>query len=270
MKYVYILFVSLGILIGCGKKRSQNRFPSHKARPQSIKLKVIKNTDSKDTKTDTGKVDLNGDGTDEIIRFECTKRGDTFSLFINDVSITDRVETLYGYYKIVDIDSADMIKEISISESGPSDDYATHFYYYDGQKIIPMGGVEGANVKIDGSGVLRTYTRGKILHTWFYPDSYKLSKKHILEHIDKDLYTMNWSVTVKGSLPLQKSRTDSETIIILVPGERVKILSSDNKEWCLVENAKGIKGWFAIDGYHTIRGIGKIAQEIFEGLCYAD
>ena len=133
-----------------------------------------------------------------------------------------------------------------------------------------MGKIQGSYaINVDGSGIIATKSRGTILHTWFYPDSYTLSEDHTLEHIDQDLYPMNWPVTMKERLPLQKSRHDSTKIVVLEPGEKVTLLSSDNKNWVLVENSKGAKGWFAVDK-GTARGTGKPAHLIFEGLCHAD
>lgn len=284
MRCVYILFMTLIIVAGCERREAKDVPVSRKPRPRSaikekekeaqgvpIPRSVSPKSAIKDRKTDVMEVDLNGDGKYDVVRFSCVEHSDTFSLFINEASIGRRGDNLDGHFRIVDIDSTDDIKEVAITESGPSDDNATYLFYYDGQNIILMGRIQGSyEVNIDGSGVLTTRTRGKILHTWWFADSYKLSKDHMLEHIDKDLYTMNESVTMKKNLYLQKSRTDSETIVILVPSEKVKILASDNKEWCLVENAKGIKGWFAVDRFRIIRGTGKRASEIFEGLCYAD
>lgn len=262
MKNLLILSLLLVLWTACNKKESPKLAPSVKRDTLSV---------SEKTKNQIDGIDLNGDGIVDIIRFGCVKGGDTFSLVINNSAITGNGSTLDGYYKIVDIDSTDHIKEISISESGPSNDYATQFYYYDGQNICSLGKIEGSHeVKIDGSGIVRTQTRGGILHTWFYPDSYKLSEDHTLEHIDQDLYVMNCMVTMRESLPLQKARGDPEVIVVLAPGEVVKILATDNKEWCLVENSKGIKGWFAVDGYDKIRGINKHGHEVFYGLSYAD
>jgi len=227
------------------------------------------------------RTDLNGDGVKDEVRFEYTTydQGENYggyTLCVNDTSIDGYGENLYGFYKVVDIDVNDGIKEIAISEAGPSDDYATTFYCYDGRRIMHMGKISGAyevddrHVKIDGSGIIQTISRGRVLHTWFYPDAYRLSDEHKLEHIDHELYWMNYSVGVKMALPLQKTRASDESTITLQPGDQIKILMSDNREWFLVEDSRGIKGWFAVDGYDEIRGLGKPADEVFEGLCHAD
>lgn len=271
MRCLSIVSIALAILIGCNKEENQKVSLPPKAKSQEIvhDARTSNNIADGDTNVYVDAADLNSDGIEETIRLEFIKHSSSFTLFVNDFSITEWGIGLHGYFKIVDIDSTDSIKEIAISESGPSDDLATHLYYYDGRSIISMGTVGGIP-RADGSGILRASTRGKILHTWFHSASYKLSNNHALEYIDMDLYAMNWTVTLKDTLALRESRKDSEIIVRLLPGEKVTILSSDDKEWCLVENSKGIKGWFAVDGYDKIRGTNKTARELFEGLSYAD
>lgn len=224
----------------------------------------------------TLEVDLNGDGQEETVKFKITgEYNNHFILSIDDLSITGRGDNLYEDIKIVDIDTTDNIKEIAVGEMGPSGDYRTSFYYYGLDNIAFMGKIEGDinrddDIIIYGNGELKTRTRGQILHTWFYADYYKLTGGHILAQIPQDLYEMNYKVKVKKSIPLWKSRTDDEVIAELTPGEEVTILSSDNKEWCLVQKENGIKGWFAIEEFSKIKGTGYHASDVFEGLCYAD
>lgn len=226
-------------------------------------------------KIDYTKIDLNGDGITDTIKFSIDDPyKNNYTLSVNDVILPAMGDNLDGYCKIVDIDTKDKIKEIIVCESGPSGDYATAFYYYDGKRLIPMGKIQGAlsnkALKINGSGIIKTTTRGKILQTWFYPDTYIIGAKHLLKHIDQDTYQMNTKVKVKKALALQKSRNNKQTTFILKPGEEATILSSDNKEWCLVRNSKGEQGWFAVDDYIKIRRTGLPASEFFEGLCNAD
>ncbi len=197
--------------------------------------------------------------------------GREFILTVNGVSIKGSGDNLDGHFNVVDIDTKDNIKEIAVPESGPSGDYKTAFYYYDGKHIVEMGKVQGSDaVKIDGSGTIVARTRGLVLHTWFYDDPYKLTKLHLLKRVPKDLYEMNCKVKVKRPLALKKSRSSSKIAITLQLGEEVTIFSSDDKEWCLVENKEGVQGWFAIDGFDQIRGANLSASEFFDGLSYAD
>lgn len=219
----------------------------------------------------TAAEDLNGDGSRDQIKLECEPGSDTFTLYINDSILNGKGCNLDGVMYLCDIDPADSYKEIAITESGPSADEATYFYYYDGRKINFMGKIQGSqyNIKITGSGMLTTGSRGHILQTWFYKDQYRLSANHELDNIPQELYNMNTMVIVKKEMPLQKSPVDTSTAVRLEPGEVVLIAACDNKEWCLVETSSGEKGWFAVDGYNNIRGTSFDADEYFIGLCHA-
>lgn len=219
----------------------------------------------------TEEVDLDGNGTIDKISFDCKVGGSEFTLTVNDVSIKGSGDNLDGHCTVVDIDTSDNTYEIAIPESGPSDDYKTAFYYFDGSSITKMGKVQGAGtVRIDGSGTVTAKTRGTILQTWFYDDPYELSTTHLLQRVPQDLYEMNSRVKVKRLLALQKSRSSSEIVMTLQPGEEVTILSSDDQKWCLVENNEGVRGWFAVNGFDQIRGSNLSATEFFEGLSNAD
>ena len=80
--------------------------------------------------------DLNGDGNTDKIKYHLDKNEYDFSITINGIIIKDKGECMANYINIVDIDESDNIKEIAVEEYGPSDDYFTHFYYYDGSKHI--------------------------------------------------------------------------------------------------------------------------------------
>lgn len=166
----------------------------------------------------------------------------------------------------------DGYQEIAIPESGPSNDHKIAFYSYDGKNIIPMGKLEGfsGSVLIDDRGWVIAHSRGKILHTWFYPDTYQLKVNRQLQRIPQYLYEMNTSVTVLKPLALQLSRNAPTTAVTLQPGEKAQIIASDDQQWFLIRNSQGKIGWFAVDNYDQIRGSKLRAQEFFAGLNYAD
>ncbi|MFA5842364.1 MAG: SH3 domain-containing protein [Candidatus Gracilibacteria bacterium] len=217
--------------------------------------------------------DLNSDGIMDQISFEIPKTLDSFTLQVNDALVEGNEQNLKSYIEIVDIDPTDSFKEIAVSDYGPSSDYRTFFYFYDGKNLISMGetqGIPGLNMTFPGNGTFITQTRGQILQTWFYEDQFKLTDAHSIENIPQDLYEMNTPVIVLQPLPLQKSRTDSEQVAILEVGESATILSSDNKEWCLVETSTGVQGWFVIENFDIIKGTNLSATEVFDGLSMAD
>lgn len=264
-----ILILVLTLITGCSINQTTYKNPN--SVPETKVPKGYTVSPSSEN-IDVGvKVDLDGDGSQDNISFVCQKAGSEFTLSVNGISVKGHGDNLDGNFKIVDIDSRDNIKEISIPESGPSGDFKTAFYYYDGKHLMDMGKVQGTDaVKINGSGTIVARARGLVLHTWFYDDPYILTKLHLLERVPKDLYEMNCKVKVKRPLNLKKSRSGSQIAITLQSGEEVTILSSDDKEWCLVENKEGVRGWFAVDRFVEIRGTNLNTSEFFEGLNQAD
>lgn len=226
-------------------------------------------------------LDLNSDGQNDFINFACYAQlgdfgYDRYVLEVHTSIIAGRGLSLEGIFHIVDIDSTDNYMEIEIPEAGASDDYAAHFYYYTGESIafmgtIPDGGTPGTGkLYMDGSGIVHTWRRGAILHTWFYPAEYRLDESHQLVFVKHDFYPMNYPVVMKTELPLQTLPSDTTTVTVLQPGEHVVIVGSDDEKWCLVEAADGRQGWFAVERFGTIVCIGKGAWEVFEGLNMAD
>lgn len=272
-----ILIVASLFLFACSDKVD----PSEK---ETLGNTNIQHSQSNENNQIIQYADLNGNGImDKIILTINDEYGYEYTLQVNDLKLELFGSNIEPNFNIVDIDERDSYKEIAVSEYGPSNDEAVSFFYYDGMNIIPMGVIEGfygiayhygndlvGNMKIDGLGSISTRTRGVILHTWFYADEYQLSEGHLLVNIPKDLYEMNYEVEVLREITLQKSREDSSAGVTLKKGEIATILASDNIEWCIVENSKGETGWFAVDDFHEIRGLGLFASDVFGGLSYAD
>jgi hypothetical protein len=225
--------------------------------------------------------DLNGDGVGDGILFICydperllDSEGFGFDRFVLDIESRFTIFSgvnLDATCFIVDIDTTDSYKEIAVPESGPSGDYATHFFYFTGDSIIFMGTLPGTyDLKVDGSGEVRTKQRGRILHTWFYPACYRLTKKHQFRFMKQELYIMNQSVTLRSNLALQTSPTDTTLAILLHPGDKGTIVGSDDQRWCLFQTESGIKGWFAVERFSNIVGTHRRATDVFDGLDYAD
>ncbi len=273
---IAVFFISLGV-IACTTISKDD--VSAKLRPDSQEEQEI-NMDSQILKY----ADLDDDGIDEkIILTLKSSETNKYSLEIGDAKIDVRGNNIEPDFNIVDIDYEDGIKEIAISEYGPSNDEATRFYYYTGEKIINIGYISGfygpmhqygdgmvGDIKIEGLGKLFTKTRGEILHTWFYEDEYGLSKHHYLLNKKKTLYEMDAKVILLKELVLQKSPEDETEVLRLEPNDEVIITHTDNIQWCMVQTTDGQEGWFAIDGFDKIRGLNISASEVFSGLNYAD
>ncbi len=213
--------------------------------------------------------DLNNDGKIDIIEFSCGPDKETFELKVNGISIQGNGEEIQNSFEIVDIDKSDNFKEIAIKEDGPSEDPYTSYYFYDGKSLIFMGKIEGYGAT-DGTGIIRSRTRGKILHTWYFDDFYKLSPDHKVLREEKDLYLMNSKVVCQNYLPLYKSRNSTEVLSEITPNESLKITYTDNKQWCCVEDENGVRGWFALENFNQLKGRGIDINDVFDGLVNTD
>lgn len=228
--------------------------------------------------------DLDGDGKEDIIQifFPYDPYGSfyEYTLKINESKGNFFGDQVEPQFNVVDIVKGDGFKEVAVSEYGPSDDYMTAFYHYDGKNIKLIGEIQGfygdspwgftGNVQIDGTGLIRTRTRGQIMQTWFYDDEYMLEKDLTLKNIPKDLYLMDTEVTMLTKFTLRKSRTDDSAGITLNPGDKVVLKETDNNRWCSVVNSQGEVGWFEIQGFNRIKDLNLPAEEVFDGLCFAD
>jgi hypothetical protein len=199
----------------------------------------------------TATEDLDGDGAKDEIRL--TARSGRygygpFTLHVNDVAIEGRGDNLDERISVVDIDTTDIMREIAISESGPSDDHATHFFAFDGFQIIPLGELPGSDeLRIDGSGVVRSQRRGRILGTWYTPVTYRLTKEHRLEEISQAFYEMNISTVLRADLPLLSDRGEGAHLIgVIHAGARALLLRTDEEAWCEIESESGTRGWFRV------------------------
>jgi hypothetical protein len=211
--------------------------------------------------------DLNGDGVKEKISIILSEDKFHYTLKVNNAKINGFAEYIRNEIRIIDIDTTDSFKEIVVYADGPSDDPTTAFFQYNGKKIIFLGEVQGnvgVNEKLNGDKFFTTTVRGAILHTWFHPEKYKLISGQKIIKIPQDLYKMGTKVTMASAFNLQKSRTNTKKACTLAVGDKVTIVASDDKNWCMIKNAKGVTGWFNmayLKSFNTVP---------FIGLCNAD
>lgn len=65
---------------------------------------------------------------------------------------------------------------------------------------------------------------------------------------------------------MKSIRFGEANIITLNPGEKVNLIATDDKKWCLVEKEDGTKAWLDIGIFGTNNDV----YNYFDGLCYAD
>lgn len=191
--------------------------------------------------------DLNGDGmADTVTVVFPTGRGRSgpFSVTVGGSTYEGHGDGLHGTMDVVDIDIADAYKEIAIPEAGPSGDYRTYLFWFDGQVPRYMGSVPGVKPGIDGSGVIHSYRRGQVLQTWFYPADYAISADHSIYMVEQDFYPMWTRVRLVRDFPLQRDRSDDSLSYVASRGDSAVVVSSDDHDWCLLQTSDGRTGWF--------------------------
>ena len=222
-------------------------------------------------KGSTASIDLNGDGKKDSIKLSVYSDGDEYSLTVNNSTIDGTGCNVENAIYLLDINSKDKYKELAITEAGPSSDYVTYFYYYDGKSLKYMGEISGdcGDMKLDGSGNFTSVSRGNVLQTWFYVDHYKMSNSHKIENIPQKYYRMNTMVTLKTSINvLKEASASSGKAYTLKTGSKAILLETDDKQWCSILSENGQKGWFKITDNLYING--KTSWDTFDGLNMAD
>lgn len=196
---------------------------------------------------------------------------DHFKIQIGEVSITSTGDHLTGDFQVIKL--SDQLAVMAVTEVGPSGDDATSYFFYKGSGMIGfMGKLPGLveNTIYNGDGTLTTKKRGELLQTWFYDAAYRVNNTNGFEFVPADLYEMNTSVTLLKDLPILKSRIDHSVVKVLKAGETAVIKASDDVAWCLISGEDGTEGWFEVSGLDKIVALEKPANEVFEGLSYAD
>jgi hypothetical protein len=218
---------------------------------------------------------VNGQVKEDRVALYGEPGGDSFELKINEAIVESYAKNLDGDFHVVDINPNDQIKEIAISEAGPSSDDATYYYYLNRTKneIVFMGKLQGKGKDIEyhwGGLLITHHKRGSIIQTWFHDQTYKLNAEHLLEEVPQDLYNMNTKVKITKELQLYKTRNSNEKAFKIQPGTDAVIVSSDDKRWSLIQASDGAKGWFEVEGYNTIKGTKGSVDDYMSGLIQAD
>ncbi|NLW02489.1 MAG: sigma-70 family RNA polymerase sigma factor [Clostridiaceae bacterium] len=226
---------------------------------------------------EAGNLDINGDGIQDRISF--TTDGSRYTLTVNQSKADGHGFGVQSQYKLVDIDLLDSYYEIVIEEHGNSGGFMSTFYYYDGEKLVLMGKVQGLCGNTDavrGDGSVRSLTRGDIFETWFFTREYRLNMQHKLVEVpsafyEKIGYRDAGPLKLKiESLPFTVSPGSSDVSFVLNQGESVYFVGSDNQRWCLFQTPDGRNGWLEVYDYMFIGGTGLQARDVFDGLNFAD
>lgn len=236
----------------------------------------------------SGKADLDGDGIEDqiILKTRQNPNGDEVSSYllkVSDEEVSYEGDMIDPMFHVTDINPEDGYREIAVSEEGPSNDNLTVFYRFKDSKLTVLGEIQGflgvfpgtdykGEVKIPGDGTIETRTRGQMLQTWFYDDTYRLNENDELEKIPKELYPFETDVTLLKELKTQTSREDSSPSYTYQPGEKATLMETDEKEWVSIRNEDGEISWFRVKNFMNIMGQDSegYSMDFFEGLVMAD
>ena len=216
-------------------------------------------------------IDLNGDGVIEVIDMKIIKKDaeedDFYSIVSNNKEIAG-TPFIIGF-TIVDLNIYDNSFEVAVEDGGPSSDFTTTFYRYDGKDFIEIGVVEGYcgnSESVDGFGKIIANTRSSLFQTWFYSDEYKLTAENKLKKIPHSFYSIELPTKLKLLKPIQlfKSPTDHTVVASLKIGTIIYFMGSDEVKYGLFKTADGVQGW------QNISYENGLSQADFDGLIICD
>lgn len=239
--------------------------------------------------------DLNGDGVEENI--QVSLYNEYYSrISINgivNVSDTSLAEPT-GYFTIINIHGTGNELLIGISEYGPSADYATYLYAFNGNQIIEVGMFDDilgeteyypGNAKCNGDGTISAHTRMDVLGTWEAEALYAYENDTLMNITEYYRYVgygenvNEWEATTKYGIDMYEGADRGYAKVRISQGTVVYMLGCkrDNENECWVEFRLGTSEqtvWLPVEtsGWpcmvETSRG--KVAsEEVFEGYYYA-
>ena len=232
--------------------------------------------------------DLDGDGAaDRIVLKTGTNpyydEVISYVLFVNGEEISYEGSMIDPLFHVVNISVEDPYLEVAVSEEGPSSDFLTVFYRYRDGELTKLAEIQGflgkypgtdtiGDVMLDGSGRITTKTRGAVMQTWFYDDSYVLTDDDQLVQEVKELYPLDTEVTLLKKLKTVRSMDSSEEGYVFQIGETAVLMETDNREWVSIRNDQDEVFWFRIRNHSEMVGQEEegFAYDYFEGLNMAD
>lgn len=253
-----------------------------------IPLNVTPSDEEDFDKVITAEIDLDGDGSLDQIMLKTVKNPYydevlSYELLVNGEEITYEGSMIDPLFHVVNISKSDPYLEIAVSEEGPSSDFLTVFYRYKNGELTKLAEIQGflgtypgsdtaGDVTLDGNGRITTKTRGEVIQTWFYDDSYLLTEEDALLKEEKDFYPFETEVKLLKELKTVTSPDDTTEAYVFKPGDSATLLETDNKEWVSIGNDIGEVFWFQINNYSEILGQDEkaYAYDYFEGLNMAD
>ncbi|PJB13421.1 MAG: hypothetical protein CO119_01390 [Flavobacteriales bacterium CG_4_9_14_3_um_filter_40_17] len=165
--------------------------------------------------------DLDGDGIPENIQL-VENENYKYTLQIND--LTEKVAFGMEGFNIIDIDTTDQFKEITVFTSGPSDDYEYEIFRYQDNRLRLLGHLEGW-ITVNGDETLFT-DNGEGF--WSRRDVYFLNNDILSlgKFPHKNEYFVGVNVKVKNSFQLFNDLNNLEPFIWIKPESNITVLTA--------------------------------------------
>lgn len=224
------------------------------------------------------KEDLDGDGKADEIRFNILNG----VLSINGQCINTIAGEGLLDFDVVDLDKKDGHKEIYLKYSGYDVMNTNVFFNYDNGAINSVGYIQYGDPVIDGSGkVAFKNVVSQFFETSVVDKDYNYYKDNVLRIQKKELYKLGditsdnneadsyQILKQKKQLNIYKEKGSKEISAVLKVGERVKLIGSDLENWVLVENSKGVRGWFQVEDSTMVKELKLPSYDVFDGLNFA-
>jgi hypothetical protein len=228
----------------------ETRLPANeqKATPVEFEQSLPFNREFRNSAID----DLNGDSQADNISLSSDLQANTFTLKINDASITEKLieqgESPQGFY-VVDLDKSDRFKEISVSLYGGCDPCGAEYVYSFDKGIKKVAELPPAPSYL-GNGFVLTHTWSGF---WTATTKYALDKKSgTLKEVPQSFYYLGLAATVKTTFPLYRGQRENtnEVVANLKPGSKILVLAAEYKKepkWYLVKSESGLLGWARVE-----------------------
>ena len=201
------------------------------------------------TTIQTATADLDGDGkVDKITLKLFFKYGEagSYALQVNNAMIKGDLTPPIEGFKIIDIDKSDKFKEIAINTPGPSDDYESIVFWYDGKALKQVAHFDGV-ASFYGHGVvdIRDWMGFWEIHRRYTLDS----KTRTLKEIPQQFYSVGSKAKVREAFKIyarqeQIGKKGAAPIVTLRAGGSATVLLWDPvSKYYLVKTDSSILGW---------------------------
>lgn len=234
--------------------------------------------------------DLNGDGAADEISYrvmeqetgevlcEITVNGEAYianELSDPELGVLMTNPTMDCFY-ITDILEGDGVLEIAVLDEGPSDDWVTHFYQYDGTLHyigtvlgFPFAEKNGGLNGFNGYGSINGELVTDLIETAYVQGSWRYDGNSIT------FWDWGWYEYLPDSahvlyedLPVYLGREETSATAVIPAQEEVFFLGTDMERWILVKGKDGSMGYMLVEDGNIVE-LNKPAGEVFSGLQFS-